>query len=200
MTTADNARFTRFWFEPALERCIFSANNEEEVFAAGKKWVPYNKGGRFRKWYGNLDVVVNWENKGAEIRGFSGPNGRIRSTVPNTGYYFRECATWSKISAGTIGFRYRPPGSIFDVAGACLYSDELLWMLAFANSAVAMLILRTLSPTLNYEGSHISALPVKLDERFRAQVEHLTEENIALSRRDWDSFETSWDFQRHPLI
>ncbi len=200
MTTADNARFTRFWFEPALERCIFSANNEEEVFAAGKKWVPYNKGGRFRKWYGNLDVVVNWENKGAEIRGFSGPNGRIRSTVPNTGYYFRECATWSKISAGTIGFRYRPPGSIFDVAGACLYSDELLWMLAFANSAVAMLILRTLSPTLNYEGSHISALPVKLDERFRAQVEQLTEENIALSRRDWDSFETSWDFQRHPLI
>ena len=200
MTTADNARFTRLWFEPAVCRCIFDAKSEEEVFSAGKKWVPYNKGGRFRKWYGNLDLVVDWEDKGAEIRGFSGPDGRIRSTVPNTEYYFRECGTWSKVSAGTIAFRYRPAGSIFDVAGACLYSEELLWLLAFMNSSVAMLILRTLAPTLNYEGSHISGLPVIFDESRRERVEALAEENIALCREDWDSFETSWDHTGHPLI
>ena len=201
MTTADNGRFTRLWFEPDAERCIFSAGCEDEVFEKGKKWVPYNKGGKFRKWYGNLDFVVNWEDRGREIRNFAAPDGRIRSTVPNTEYYFRECATWSKISAGTIGFRYRPAGSIFDVAGACLYADnDLLCLMGFLNSCVAMLILRTLSPTLNYEGSHIAALPVLDFGEHSQRISELVEENIAVSREDWDSFETSWDFSVHPLI
>lgn len=201
MTTADNNRFTRFWYEPVVGKCFFNAESEDDVFSSRKKWVPYNKGGKFRKWYGNLDVVVNWENRGFEIRHFADDRGHIRSTVPNEEYYFKECATWSKISSGTIAFRFRPKGSIFDVAGACLYSsDKLLYLLAFANSNVAMLILGTLSPTLNYEGSHIASLPIIVDDMRKGKIDEFVKENIEISKKDWDSFETSWDFERHPLI
>ena len=201
MTTADNNRFTRFWYEPVVGKCFFNAESEDDVFRSRKKWVPYNKGGKFRKWYGNLDVVVNWENRGFEIRHFADDRGHIRSTVPNEEYYFKECATWSKISSGTIAFRFRPKGSIFDVAGACLYSsDKLLYLLAFANSNVAMLILGTLSPTLNYEGSHIASLPIIVDDMRKGKIDEFVKENIEISKKDWDSFETSWDFERHPLI
>lgn len=201
MTTADNNRFTRFWYEPVVGKCFFNAESEDDVFSSRKKWVPYNKGGKFRKWYGNLDVVVNWENRGLEIRHFADDRGHIRSTVPNEEYYFKECATWSKISSGTISFRFRPKGSIFDVAGACLYSsDKLLYLLAFANSNVAMLILGTLSPTLNYEGSHIASLPIIVDNMQKGKIDEFVKENIEISKKDWDSFETSWDFERHPLI
>lgn len=201
MTTADNNRFTRFWYEPVVGKCFFNAESEDNVFNSRKKWVPYNKGGKFRKWYGNLDVVVNWENRGFEIRHFADDRGHIRSTVPNEEYYFKECATWSKISSGTIAFRFRPKGSIFDVAGACLYSsDKLLYLLAFANSNVAMLILGTLSPTLNYEGSHIASLPIIVDNMQKGKIDEFVKENIEISKKDWDSFETSWDFERHPLV
>lgn len=126
MTTADNNRFTRFWFEVNVQNTIFYAASEDEVIEKKKKWVPYNKGGKYRKWYGNMDVLVNWENSGFEIKNFVDDKGHNRSTVPNTEYYFVPCATWSKISTDTIAFRYRPKGSIFDVAGACLFSNEYL--------------------------------------------------------------------------
>ena len=200
MTTADNNKFTRFWYEPAIQKCAFSAHTSEEVCEGRKKWVPYNKGGKFRKWYGNLDVVVNWENDGYEIKNFADEKGHIRSTVPNTEYYFKECATWSKISSGTIAFRYRPNGSIFDVAGACMFAENnLLTLMGFCNSCVAMAILGVLSPTMNYEGSHIAALPIK-EQKDNPKVSAKVKELIATSKTDWDSFETSWDFAEHPLV
>ena len=200
MTTADNNKFLRLWFEVDINKEIFDAKSDEEVQSKNKKWVPYNKGGKYRKWYGNHDCVVNWENSGFEIKNFSDDKGHIRSTVPNMEYYFLPCATWSKISSGSIAFRYRPVGSIFDVAGACLYSKRGLYQLmGFLNSNVANNILGILSPTLNYEGSHIAALPIK-DQMFEnSRIEDLVKRNIALSKEDWDSFEFSWDFQRHPL-
>lgn len=199
MTTADNNKFTRLWFEVERDRFIENAISAEEVMSKQKKWVPYNKGGQYRKWYGNNDVVVNWENDGFEIRNFADEKGHIRSTVPNTEYYFRECITWSKVTAGSIAFRYRLPGSIFDVAGACLFSNELHYLHAFLNSKVALSILNVLSPTMNYEGSHIAALPVKKASDV-SYVVNLVKENIQISKADWDSFETSWEFKRHPLV
>lgn len=201
MTTADNNRFTRFWFEVNVQNTIFYAASEDEVIEKKKKWVPYNKGGKYRKWYGNMDVLVNWENSGFEIKNFVDDKGHNRSTVPNTEYYFVPCATWSKISTDTIAFRYRPKGSIFDVAGACLFSNEYLsQLLAFCNSKVAINILNTISPTLNYEGSQIASIPVSRKILSNSEVRNTSETNIDLCKIDWDSFETSWDFQRHPLL
>lgn len=201
MTTADNNRFTRFWFEADVQKCIFDAIDEENVLKMHKKWVPYNKGGKYRKWYGNLDVVVNWENDGYEIKHFADDKGHIRSTVPNTEFYFKPCATWSKISTNTIAFRYRPAGSIFDVAGACLFSNDYLFeLLVFCNSKVAVKILNTISPTVNYEGSQIASLPIDKSILGNKKIIELARNNIQISKEDWDSFETSWDFQRHPLI
>lgn len=200
MTTADNNKFLRLWYEVDINKEIFDAKSDEEVQSKNKKWVPYNKGGKYRKWYGNHDCVVNWENSGFEIKNFADDKGHIRSTVPNTEYYFLPCATWSKISSGSIAFRYRPVGSIFDVAGACLYSNRGLYQLmGFLNSNVANSILSILSPTLNYEGSHIASLPIKDQMIENSRIEALVKRNIVLSKEDWDSFEFSWDFQRHPL-
>lgn len=201
MTTADNNRFTRFWFEVDVQKTIFYATSEDEVIEKKKKWVPYNKGGKYRKWYGNMDILVNWENSGFEIKNFADDKGHIRSTVPNTEYYFVPCVTWSKISTDTIAFRYRPKGSIFDVAGACLFSSEYLsQLLAFCNSKVAINILNTISPTLNYEGSQIASIPVSRRILYNSEVRSISEANIDLCKIDWDFFETSWDFATHPLI
>ena len=200
MTTANNDKFVRLWFEVYQSKIIYDAQDSSIVKNENKKWVPYNKGGKSRKWYGNLDFVVNWKDDGYEIKHYSDENGHIRSTVPNTEYYFKECATWSKVSSGTISFRYRPVGSIFDVAGACLYSnDKLLYILALCNSKIIMYILSTISPTINFEGSHISMLPIVISDCIRF-VTALTNTCINLSKADWNSFETSWDFKKHPMI
>lgn len=201
MTTADNNRFIRLWFEVNREHFLPNAKNAQEVLDSGRVWVPYNKGGKFRKWYGNNDCVVYWANDGHDIRNFADDKGHIRSTVPNTEYYFKECLTWSKVTAGSIAFRYRPAGSIFDVAGACLFANQNInYLLGFLNSNVASNILAVLSPTLNYEGSHIATLPVVIDADKKNLVERLVQENISLSKEDWDMNEMSWDFQHHPFV
>lgn len=202
MTTASNETFVRLWFEVAIERCYLNALNAEQVLDAHAKWVPYNKGGGFRRWFGNMDCVVNWENDGYEIKHFGEKTGHIRSTVPNTEYYFLDCGTWSKISSGKIAVRYRPIGSIFDVAGACIYThneDDLYALIAFLNSNVAMKLLSVLSPTMNFEGGHISSLPICIPDSQTGYAENV-HSCISVSQEDWDSYETSWDFKRHPLV
>ncbi len=203
MTTANNDLFVRFWFEVVEKKLILHAQTEEEVLQQNKKWVPYNKGGLFRRWFGNNDCVVNWENNGFAIKHYGEENGHIRSTVPNTDYYFKECITWSKISSGKIALRYREPGSIFDVAGACIYSDNhnvLLALMSFMNSNTAMYLLSVLSPTINFEGGQIASLPIKPEIMTSDIILKLSEECVLLCKEDWDSFETSWNFQVHPLV
>lgn len=200
MTTADNNKFLRLWYEVDSRKLILDAESDEQVQLLKKKWVPYNKGGKYRKWYGNHDCVVNWENSGYEIKNFADDKGHIRSTVPNTEYYFLPCATWSKISSGSIAFRFRPKGSIFDVAGACLYANEGIYeLMGFLNSNVADRILSVLSPTLNYEGSHIASLPIVNGVIGNSRIRECVLENIELSKQDWDAFEFSWDFKMHPF-
>ena len=197
MTTADNNLFLRRWWEPSNAKCTFQSESPEDVI----KWCPYNKGGDFRKLYGNRTFVINWENGGEKIRTFTDANGRIRSTVPNEQFYCRECLTWSKISSGRIAVRFLPKGSLFDVAGASGFAPRgaLLPAIGFLNSEIAMHMLSYLSPTLNFEGGTVRSLPFENNGE-NSLAGTCVESAISMSCEDWDSFETSWDFKRHPLV
>ena len=202
LATADNNRFLRYWFEVKPENAKYDCNSIEESMQSGKKWFPYNKGGNFRKWYGNNDYLVNWQNDGYEIRHFFDDKGKLRSRPQNTQFYFRPCITWSKISTDTLAFRYKPAGHIFDVAGTSVFSDSNItrFLLGLCNSCVAMKILKTLAPTVNFEVGHIASLPVIINSQAKETVDRIVAEQISISKKDWDSFETSWDFEKHPFL
>ena len=197
IATADNNRFLRIWHEVKKDRLIFSAISDDEVIAKRKKWVPYSKGGAFRKWYGNNDCVINWEAGGTELKGFK------KAVLRNPSYYFKEAITWTLISSSETAFRYRPHGFLFDVAGMSMFPDNkiLSSVLAFCNSKVACAMLKILAPTLNYQVGDIARLPfIDVNDINKQQITDLVNSSIILSKRDWDAFETSWDFRSHPLV
>ena len=202
LATGENARFVRQWWEVSLDREWFDCPSIEESAKSGLKWFPYNKGGEYRKWYGNNDCVVNWKNDGYEIRNFVDAAGRQLSRPQNTSYYFKPCTTWSKISSGSIAFRYKPAGHVFDVAGTSIFanSDRLSYLQGACNSSVILKIANMLSPTLNFEVGQIAAYPIVFSENRYSDVNTIVEECRSLSRSDWDSAEVSWDFKHHPLI
>ena len=199
LATSDNDKFVRFWYEPSFCKLTLHAHDATEVVKLNAKWVPYNKGGNFRKWYGNNEFVVNWENNGYEIKHLYDKNGKLRSRPQNTQYYFRESGSWSLISSSVAAFRYKPYGHIFDVAGMSFFSDDnLYFLLGLCNSVYTMQVLAIVAPTINYQCGDIANIPVKLV--LKENVEKKVSDNILLSRNDWDSFETSWDFKKHPMI
>ena len=201
LATGDNNRFLREWYEVYTSKIKFVAVNTEDASQSNYKWFPYNKGGEFRKWYGNNDYIVNWGNDGFEIKHFKDENGKLRSRPQNTNYYFRESASWSLVTSSVAAFRYKPQGNIFDVAGMSFFSKEkLLYLLALCNSKIVMEILKIIAPTINFQCGDIANIPVLFCEQQNRQIENLVSDNIDLSRTDWDSFETSWDFKRHPLV
>ena len=202
LATADNNRFLRLWYEVDIDKVTFSCKNEEESSLGLYKWYPYNKGGEFRKWYGNNDYVVNWEYNGREIRNFIDEKGKLRSRPQNTQFYFRESFSWSLVTSSVAAFRYKPVGHIFDVAGmSCFSQTNLLYLLALCNTKVVMKILEIIAPTINYQCGDIANIPVILTDKERKQnIEKRVKSCINISRNDWDSFETSWDFQHHPLL
>lgn len=181
MTTADNNRFLRLWFEV-----------DERQF--NEKWYKTHKGGAFRKWYGNDENVVNWENNGIELKAFSG------SVIRNEDYYFHRCITWNDISSLRTGFRYVSGNSISNASGPSVYgdSDKLLYVLGLCNSNVVEYIFTLTCPTIHFEVGRVAELPVLVD--YEKNVIEIVESCISLSKGDWDSFETSWDFQHHPLL
>ena len=194
LSSADNNRFLRLWFEVAFTNFNNSCVSNQESAKSGVKWFPFNKGGEYRKWYGNFDYVINWKNDGFELRNF--PNAAIR----NSEYYFLPHVTWSKVTSGTIAFRYRPIGSVFSDAGcAATFSDDIIWYaLGLLNTKYAQKVFDLINPTLNYTQSTIAALPVMVENK--AHVDGVVSNNMVLSQADWDSFETSWDFKIHPLV
>lgn len=202
LQTGDNNRFTRFWYEILFDNFKVDASSSVEALNSKKKWFPYNKGGDFRKWYGNNDYIVNWENDGWEIKHFTDDKGKLRSRPQNTDTYFRESITWSKISSGTISFRYKPRGHIYDVAGTSVFTNNamLLYLAGFCNSCVAMKFAKMLSPTINYEVGHISNFPIVFSNNEANNVIEIVNRCISIAKQDWDSFETSWDFFTHPFI
>lgn len=195
LATADNGRFLRSWFEVSQNRIGFGYENAASAALSGLKWFPYNKGGAYRKWYGNQEYIVNWENDGEEIRAYKG------SVVRNPNTYFCKSISWSKISAGSIAFRLFPSGFIYDVAGTSLFpinKDKFNWYLGILNSNSINNILKLISPTLNYEVGQISTLPIAESET--SLINKLIQNNLEISRQDWDAHETSWDFQSNEIV
>lgn len=198
LQTADNGRFIRFWSEVNFNRVSFHCKSIEESKSSKCKWFPYNKGGAYRKWYGNQEFVVNWENDGLEIRNFNG------SVVRNPNTYFNESVSWSKITISNLSMRYFPYGFIYDVAGCSIFNkntETLKYILALNNSLIVKYIIESISPTVNYEVGQIGSLPVIFGSNdIVNKIVNLCDFNIQISKNDWDSFETSWDFQEHPLL
>ena len=203
MQTGNNDLFLRYWHE------VSSMNTDH--FNNGTKWFSYNKGGSQRKWYGNLDLVVDWENNGFDIKAFKkhrlelGEIEKKNSECWNSEFYFVEGATWSSITSGTPMFRFTSKESIFDIKGPTCFAqkqvshEELLQVLGYLNSPIVSTILEILSPTLDCNPGTVSRLPYKkcLD---KSAIIDKVKNCIELSKNDWDSFETSWDFQYHPFL
>ena len=165
LQTGDNNRFLRQWFEVDHFNINFSCESCVESKNSNLKWYPYNKGGDFKKWYGNQNYVVNWLNDGYEIRNFRNSSGKLKSRPQNSNFYFHESLSWSKISSGSIGFRFFPKGFLFDVAGCSVFVDKNKeYILGFLNSTVSKDIFNLISPTLNYEVGHVSSVPLIFNE------------------------------------
>ena len=193
MATADNDRFLRLW--PEVSQSKFSKLNTK-----ADKWYPYNKGGNFRRWYGNREFVVNWENNGEAIKNnIDVKTGRIRSHNYNGEYAFKKCITWSALSSGNISIRYSEDGFLWDSKGACGFSDTyLVYILGLLNSKVARSYLDVLSPTIDYKVGDIIQIPLVIKKE--DEICNWVSLNISISSEDWDAHETSWDFQRNELL
>lgn len=202
MATADNTRFLRMWFETSLENIGFSIHDRQEAKNSLKKWFPYNKGGEYRKWYGNNEYVVNWENDGLEIQSFKGTNGKVRSHNYNLDYIFKPAITWNALTSGSFSSRYSEHGYLFDNAGSSMFTkdnEELFYLQGLLTTPVVQRMLGFINPTLNFQPGTLSALPVRVTND-KTNVISKVKDAIQLAKVDWDSFETSWDFARHPLI
>lgn len=192
--TGDNERFLRLWHEVSIKKTGYNMTSHDDLVSSELKWFPVTSGGYMRKWYGNFDTVVNLENDGLAIR-TTVQNYRLREST----FYFREAITWTEVSSGMFSCRYVPTGILFGNGGpvSFFFNDNLKYTLGFLNSKVVMSIMAYLAPTINYGPEQIKKLPLIYGDR--ESVETAVSNNIILSKSDWDSVETSWDFQRHPL-
>ncbi|KDE62583.1 BREX-1 system adenine-specific DNA-methyltransferase PglX [Fusobacterium necrophorum] len=202
LATADNNRFLRIWNETNFNKIGFGMKNSEEALKSGKKWFPCNKGGEYRKWYGNQEYVVNWEKDGYEIKNFYDSNGKLRSRPQNTEYYFKEALTWSTVSSSNCSFRYSSIGHLFETKGSNYFVKErnnLYYLFGLLNTKLINYLLKVLSPTLDYHEGPMSKLPVILLKQ-NLKISNLVSENITITKQEWDSRETSWDFERLSLL
>lgn len=197
LQTADNGRFLRSWFEVSQNRIGFGFENAASAARSGKKWFPYNKGGAFRRWYGNQYLVVNWENDGEEIRHFK------PAVIRNPNYYFRESISWSLTSSGGVGFRYNPQAAIFDVNGMSLFptnKDHFYLLLGALNTNLYKFFALLINPTLALQCGDVAKIPSPQYNDKEFNIIHLSKESYKISRQDWDAHETSWDFRQNEII
>ncbi|WP_394265247.1 BREX-1 system adenine-specific DNA-methyltransferase PglX [Bergeyella zoohelcum] len=218
LATTDNKQFLRYFWEVSYNNIGFHQKTLIDFNNLGVRWAPYNKGGGNRKWYGNMEQIVNWKNNGECIKNVVKNKYSDRSyakgftperwaklievwVVKNVDFYFKESISWSFISSANIGMRYYPSGFIFDVAGSSMFLDDnKMYMLGYLNSIVSDRKLKILNPTMNFQVGDIKNLPVIISKSHIEIVENIVKENIAISKKDWDSRETSWDFASNPLI
>ena len=192
--TGENKTFLRFWYEVSISKCSLASFDE------GRKWYPYNKGGEFRKWYGNRENLINWENLGSEIKSRLSWSSK-KPTIRNTQYHFKEGFSWSTISSTGFSCRYVPPGCMFDNGGCTLFAErDLLYLGAMLNSKVASRYLEFLSPTLNFQPGDIGRVLYYDPGKWRDQITSRANVQIVLSKTDWDCQETSWDFAQSALF
>ena len=202
LATGDNGRFMRSWYEIAFDRIAFGIKSTEEAASSGYKWFPYNKGGEYRKWYGNQDFVVNWENDGYEIKNFKNKNGKLKSRPQNLTYYFKPCVTWSLTNISAFGARIKDTGFIFDINGMSFFTEEkhLKYVLGLLCSSVGDYFMKINNPSLASQAGDVANVPIIIEEDYYQIINELVEENINISKGDWDSKERSWDYSCSPLI
>ena len=200
LKTGDNDTFLRQWFEVQKSSIKFDCASVETAKASGAKWFPYNKGGEYRKWYGNRDLIVNFQNDGEEIRKQKEKGISIRITSYEK--YFQEGITWTGLTSGQNTYRYCPKGTIFDSNKGPMFFNEghnlIKYFMALFNSKPAQYILDVLNPSMSLQNGDMEKFPVIV--RYKENVESIVDECIDEAKSDWDSFETSWDFKRHPLV
>lgn len=197
MATASNTKFVRYWFEVNFHSIMFNASSREEAKNSHKKWFPYDKGGSFRKWYGNNELIVDWYNDGYEIRNFKNSNGKIRSHNYNLDFIFKPGITWSALTSGNLSVRYTSIGHIFDNAGSKLFANDIYGILGLLCSKVGNIYVNLLNPTMNIQPGTIGDLPYKEADQ---STKNLVKRSIQLAKQDWDSYETSYDFNKIPLL
>ena len=205
LMTTDNDKFLRFFWEVEKEHVCFTACSREDCEKSGKKWFPHNKGGAYRKWAGNRDYVVDWQNNGEKIKRtaikkYPYLNGNPNFVVHDDGFYFKENISWSEIGTGNLSFRYYPKGFTFNVKGMSTFPKKnlsLMSVLAFANTKVASYLAHIINPSISFGVNSFGKIPF---QPAGENAENLASDNVELSVLDWDSFETSWDFKRHPLV
>ena len=190
--TGDNNYFLRLWSEVSNTKVVLNLSNDKK-YSVDNVWIPYNKGGEFRKWYGNNGYLLRWVNRGQTL---------TRARTENIDWYFKPCVTWSFVTSGNFSCRYMKDGSLWDVAGSSIFQNgniPLKYICALMNSKVAQLFFDVTDPTINYQVMNIIALPFINSQNIN-YIDKYANDNISLSKTDWDSFETSWDFKVHPLV
>ena len=198
MTTGNNSLFLRLWHEVSSQNTKLDARSHEEAERSGMKWFPYNKGGDYRKWYGNNFFLVNWKNSGEDITnsGRAFPRGKQ--------FYFKPAITWSFISSSFLGVRHSDHGFLFDVAGSSAFPPEQAHniVLGFLCTSVASGLMKLLNPTMNIQAGNVGDLPLLMSElrSVRGQIEACVDEAVQIARADWNSFEASWEFACCPLL
>ncbi len=194
--TGDNNKFIRDWWEVIYYKIKFNSKNVKDTYLA--KWFPYNKGGDYRKWYGNDLTVIDWKNDGRDIKDTSEKSGHHYQEYSDN-LKFRSMITWTRISSNTPSFRYKNSGYLSDMAGFSIYPDSknIMEILGLCNSKVSLYFLEFLSPTINYMLGQVLSLVFIKSNKIPTE---LIENNVKISTQDWDAFETSWDFQKSPLL
>ena len=200
LATADNNRFLRLWNEVNYNKIGYDISSSQEALESKKKWFPYNKGGEFRKWYGNQEYLVNWENDGYEIKNFYDEKGKLRSRPQNTEYYFKESISWGLITPSSgNAFRYFPKGFIYDVAGMSYFLEKNQFnYLGILNTKIYADLTKIINPTVNLQIGDVLSLPVTEIKNEKFNI--LVHQNISISKEEWNLRETSWDFEKLSLI
>lgn len=198
--TGDNGRFLRIWWEVGFEKINLHAQDAKTAIKSCLKWFPYNKGGEYRKWYGDNDYIVNWEGGGIELFENAKKEKRNAQDYPEK-YKFKPAISWSLVTSGQPAFRIKN-NNLSDIAGPALFTENAFFnqILSFCNSVVSLKILTMINPTINFQGGNIAQLPILDSELEKERINERTNANVNISRVDWDSFETSWDFKKHPMI
>lgn len=203
MTTADNDRFLRLWFEVCIKKIKKDCENREDALNSKAKWFPYCKGGGFRRWKGFDEYIVNWQNDGYEIKNNKDTKGKKLASVRSEDKYFKSCITWSSVSSYKFSTRIVDNGKIFDSGGSSIFvTKDVYFIQGLLNTKITQIYLTLSNPTLNYQPSDIAKIPViyPKTQNEKRLIETFVRENCIISKMDWDSLETSWDFKAHPFL
>lgn len=194
MQTGNNNKYIRYWFE--VNYSLINFNGESNNI---KYWIPYQMGGEARKWYGNISEVIYWKNNGEKVRGEKG------SLIRNEKFFFKKGISWKRITSGNNTIRVLNKGFIFDQSADSIFvknPEEYNYILAFFNTKIMMNIFKFISPTLNLTAGTVKQIPIYIEKnpKIKRKIDELCEECISISKMDWDFFETSWNFKRHPFM